>query len=224
MDISFGSIGVHDHIDTIRHVCRTGSTGCRHGRRRESLGGLEARWRSTDTYRAKFKQRIEISGVGGDVESGGKFYFSRPDRMLWDYSEGQEQKVVGDGSYVWIYQPDLEQAYRVGYSKAFGSGGLVALLAGREGLGQRFDVVLLENGSEQVRIRLEPRSEIGETLDLTLRAGTMDLVAVRVTDPAGSVTFVEFEGAERNVPIDQNLFEFTPPDGIDIITTTAQGQ
>ena len=54
------------------------------------------------------------------VESSGKFYFARPDRMRWDYLEGQRQVVVGDGNNVWIYQPDLEQVYRVDYGTAFG--------------------------------------------------------------------------------------------------------
>jgi len=49
-----------------------------------------------------------------------------------------------------------------------------------------------------LKIRLIPNGEVGEILDLSLTADTMDLIAVKVTDPAGSVTFVEFDGPLRN--------------------------
>ena len=137
--------------------------------------------------------------------------------MRWDYAEGQKQLVVGDGSNVWIYQPDLQQVYRVDYSTAFGSGGLVALLAGREGLSRRYRVELMETTAKLLKIRLIPNGEVGEMLDLSLTADTMDLVAVKVTDPAGSVTFVEFDGPLRNPVLREDLFRFSPPPGVDVI-------
>jgi len=177
----------------------------------------EKRWAATRSYSADFRQRIEIAGVDGTVESGGHFYFVRPDLMRWDYVEGQKQMVVGDGSNVWIYQPELEQVYRVDYATAFGSGGLVALLAGREGLSRRYRVELMEATASVLKIRLIPNGEVGEILDLSLTADTMDLIAVKVTDPAGSVTFVEFDGPLRNPVLKDDLFRFTPPAGVDVI-------
>jgi outer membrane lipoprotein carrier protein len=183
----------------------------------EIWSAYEKRWLATRSYSASFRQKIEIAGVDGTVESSGRFYFSRPDRMRWDYLEGQKQVVVGDGRNVWIYQPDLEQVYRVDYGTAFGSGGLVALLAGREGLSRRYRTTLLDAGSSTIQIRLIPSDGAGEMLDLTMAAGTMDLVTVRVTDPAGAVTVVDFDGPERNGAGDEALFRFTPPAGVDVI-------
>jgi len=179
----------------------------------------QQRWASTATYTAEFHQTIEIDGIGGDVESRGRFYFSKPDRMRWDYTEGQDQRVVGDGSWMWVYQPDLEQVYKVDYRTAFGSGGLVALLADREGLAGRYEVALLDSAEGAVRLRLTPTLEGGEILELAMSADTFDLVSVMIEDPAGSVTQVRFAEVERNETLDENLFRFAPPDGVDIITT-----
>ena len=125
--------------------------------------------------------------------------------------------MVGDGTNVWIYQPELEQVYRVQYETAFGTGGLVTLLAGREGLSVRYRTELLEAHPDRLKIRLLPNDGVGEILDLTLRAESMDLEAVTVTDPAGSVTTVEFADPRRNMALDQSLFRFTPPAGVDVI-------
>jgi outer membrane lipoprotein-sorting protein len=107
--------------------------------------------------------------------------------------------------------------YRVDYATAFGSGGLVALLAGREGLSLRYRVELVETTAKLLKIRLIPNGEVGEMLDLSLTADTMDLVAVKVTDPAGSVTYVEFDGPLRNPALRDDLFRFSPPPGVDVI-------
>jgi len=181
------------------------------------------RWASTETYQANFRQRIEITGIGGDVISGGRFYFSRPDRMHWDYTEGEQQQVIGDGRWVWVYQPDLEQVYQIDYIAAFGSGGLVALLADREGLSKRFSLEFAGRTAESVKLRLLPREGAGETLELEMSSKTMDLRSVVVTDPAGSVTFVEFLDIRRNGELESDLFVFTPPDGVDIITSPEAG-
>jgi outer membrane lipoprotein carrier protein len=143
--------------------------------------------------------------------------------MRWDYTDGQEQNVIGDGSWVWVYQPDLEQVYRIDYQAAFGSGGLVALLADREGLSKRYRLELMDPTPETVRLRLLPRGGAGETLELEMSADTMDLKSVVVTDPAGSVTFVEFIDIRRNGHLDADLFVFVPPDGVDIISPPNAG-
>ncbi|RMF22861.1 MAG: outer membrane lipoprotein carrier protein LolA [Deltaproteobacteria bacterium] len=187
----------------------------------EVWAAYQARWQSTRSIAAGFRQRIDVDGIGGEVASSGQFYFSKPDRMRWDYVEGQQQTVVGDGSWVWIYQPDLEQVYRVAYETAFGRGGLVSLLAGREGLTERYRLELLERNDRSVTVRLTPRADVGETLDVTLAADTLDLRSLVVRDPAGSTTYVEFDDVKRNVDLDPSLFSFQPPAGVDVITTPA---
>jgi outer membrane lipoprotein carrier protein len=185
----------------------------------EVWSAYQQRWATTDTYAAEFSQRIEIDGIGGEVESAGNFYFAKPDRMRWDYLQGQPQNVVGDGAWVWVYQPDLEQVYKVGYEQAFGSGGLVTLLANREGLNTRYRLELIDRQDGLLHVRLTPKADVGETLEVAMAPDTLDLRSVVVNDPAGSVTVVKFENVRRNVPIDGSLFRFSPPEGVDIITS-----
>lgn len=185
----------------------------------EVWSAYQRRWSTTDTYAATFKQRIDVEGIGGEVESGGNFYFAKPDLMRWDYLDGQLQNVVGDGKFVWVYQPDLEQAYKVDYKAAFGSGGLVALLANRAGLTARYRLALVERGDGLVHIRLSPKADVGETLEVAMAADTLDLRSVVINDPAGSVTTVVFDQVRRNVRLDDGLFRFAPPKGTDVITS-----
>jgi outer membrane lipoprotein carrier protein len=139
--------------------------------------------------------------------------------MRWDYTEGQDQRVVGDGSWIWVYQPDLEQVYKVDYREAFGSGGLVPLLADRDGLADRYGMALLDSPDGTVRLRLTPNDQASEILELTVSDDTFDLVSVTIKDQAGSLTQVDFESVKRNAVLDDTLFRFAPPEGVDIIAT-----
>ncbi|MBI5504262.1 MAG: outer membrane lipoprotein carrier protein LolA [Deltaproteobacteria bacterium] len=183
----------------------------------------EKRWSETTSYVAGFRQTIEVPDVGTRVESAGRFYFAKPDKVQWQYTEGPPQSVVGDGQWLWLYQPDLEQVYKIPYGKAFGRGGLVALLAGREGVSERYRATLDKSGDGTVRIRLTPLDKADGDLEVTLAADTFDLRAVVVHDPAGSVTNMVFSEPVRNRGLDVSLFTFTPPDGVDIITDHEAG-
>jgi outer membrane lipoprotein carrier protein len=183
----------------------------------------EKRWSETDDYAAGFRQTIEVPDVGSRVESAGRFYFAKPGLVRWEYSEGPPQTVVGDGTWIWLYQPDLEQVYKIPYAKAFGRGGLVELLAGREGVSGRYTTTLERPDPQTVRILLKSLQEGGGNLEVTLAADTFDLRGVVVHDAAGSITKMTFAEPRRNQGIDKARFTFTPPPAVDIIADSEAG-
>ena len=176
------------------------------------------RWSATSTYSAHFSQSIEISGTGTVLESSGRFYFSRPDLMRWDYLEGTRQTVVADGSFVWLYQPELEQVYRLAYSEAFGKAGLMALLVAGEELRARYQLTATEVRAGLLRLRLVPYRGEEPSLDLMVDADSFELSSIVVTDPAGSLVTMEFSETLRDGPLERALFSYTPAEGIDVIT------
>ena len=178
----------------------------------------EKRWSETDDYAAGFRQTIEVPDVGTKVESAGRFYFAKPGLVRWEYTEGPPQTVVGDGAWLWLYQPDLEQVYKIAYAKAFGRGGLVELLAGRQGVSERYRASLVRPDAATVRILLKSLGEGGGNLEVTLASDTFDLRAVTVHDAAGSITRMTFAEPLRNRGIDRDRFTFTPPPAVDIIS------
>jgi len=183
----------------------------------------EKRWSETADYAAGFRQTIEVPDIGSKVESAGRFYFAKPGHVRWEYTEGPPQTVIGDGTWIWLYQPDLQQVYKIPYAKAFGRGGLVELLAGREGVSERYSTALDRPDATTVRIFLKSLAEGGGDLEVTLAADTFDLRAVTVHDAAGSTTSMTFAEPLRNRGVDKTRFTFTPPPGVDIISDNEAG-
>lgn len=183
----------------------------------------EQRWAETEDYSAGFRQVIEVPDVGSRIESAGRFFFAKPGLVRWDYVEGPPQTVVGDGTWIWLYQPDLEQVYKIPYAQAFGRGGLVELLAGREGVSERYRTSIVRPDEKTVRIHLKSLVEGGGDLEVTLEADTFDLRGVIVHDAAGSTTSMTFAEPRRNQGADLSRFTFTPPPSVDIITDNGAG-
>ena len=48
---------------------------------------LQARYDSTDGFRADFTQEVESATLGQKVESRGTVVFKKPGRMRWEFSE-----------------------------------------------------------------------------------------------------------------------------------------
>ena len=81
----------------------------------------------------------------------------------------------------------------------------------------RYDLVLLEKTASVLRLQLTPKSEVGEILELAVSPDTFDLQSLLIRDPGGSVTQLNFEGVRRGLALDEDLFRFAPPAGVDII-------
>ena len=55
-----------------------------------------------------------------------------------------------------------------------------------------------------------------ETVSLALDR-RRELAAMELTDKLGQTTRLDFSGLSRNAPIDEKLFRFAPPAGVDVI-------
>ena len=74
-----------------------------------ALTRLERSLASLHSVRAEFRQQL-IEADGGAGESArGTLYLKKPGRFRWDYSS-PKQLIVCDGTTLWLYDPELEQA------------------------------------------------------------------------------------------------------------------
>ena len=58
---------------------------------------------------ADFQQVVFINGRRS-ASSSGHFVLSRPARMRWTTNKPTRQILVADGQYIWVYEPELQQA------------------------------------------------------------------------------------------------------------------
>jgi len=190
----------------------------RAGELEDALAKLQHRYETTTTMRARFSQTVESPTVAGALEASGTLVFAKPNKMRWTYAEPDPQVIVGDGSDLWIYQPDLKQVIRTPLSSAFQSRTPLTFLAGLGNVESDFDAKLVAATDATWELNLDPKgeAEMG-VLALVVSKRDASIVEARVTDPVGTTTRLRFADEERNVAIEPSEFRFELPDGVDVV-------
>lgn len=170
------------------------------------------------TLRADFTQ--QVLGQHGNVvkQASGKLWISRPDRFRWDYDKPYRQVIVADGTNLWTYDDDLQQATVKPLSEAL-VGTPATLLSGEAPPRKLFKVsdVGRRDGDQWVELVPRVRDSHYESIRLGFNTHTLD--RMEMVDAFGQTTVFRFTGVQRNVPVKASRFHFTPPAGADLIGT-----
>jgi outer membrane lipoprotein carrier protein len=147
--------------------------------------------------------------------SSGQFEFQRPNRFRFSYVKPFEQLIVADGSKVWIYDKDLNQASSRRLAQAIGNTP-AALLAGGS-MDEDFIVTAQPQRDGLDWALATPKARDG--LFQSMRVGFRDkeLAAVEIVDNFGQRSLLQFSRFKGNVAIAPDVFRFSPPAGADVV-------
>ena len=180
-----------------------------------ALGGLAS-------LRAEFRQ-IVTDARGQVIETAaGTVTLARPGRFRWDYRV-PEQLIVSDGVTVWFHDIGLEQVTIRSAADTL-AGTPAMLLSGEGDLQAAFEIA--DGGKEDglAWSRLTPRSDDSDFRELRVGLAGRELRRMMLLDRLGQSTRLEFEQVESNPRLDQSLFSFTLPPGVDVVGRAPAGQ
>jgi len=171
---------------------------------------------NVETMSARFSQTLLDEDLAVVEVSAGDFAISRPGRFRWDYTEPYEQLILADGDRLWIYDAELEQA-SVRTVDAVLATTPAMLLSGDTDISAGYEIVDRGLEDDVTWAELTPRTDEAEFV--RLRLGFMDgeIRVMELFDRLGQTTRVEFFDVVRNPVLGDELFNFSPPDGVDVI-------
>lgn len=183
--------------------------------RADAVDSLREFVRDVKSGKAGFTQTVTSADGARKKISSGSFEFTRPNRFRFAYAKPFEQLIVGDGSKVWIYDPDLKQASSRKLTQALGSTP-AALLAGGS-IEQDFTLK-----SEPAQGGLDwalatPKASDGAIKSMRVGFKGKELAAVEITDNFGQRSLIQFSGFAANPTLPPETFRFVPPAGADVI-------
>ncbi|MEE4639340.1 MAG: outer membrane lipoprotein chaperone LolA [Wenzhouxiangella sp.] len=166
-----------------------------------------------NTLSGSFRQIIFDSDGFALEESEGELYFQAPDRFRWDYQQPFPQQLVADGQRMWHFDELLEQV-TVGDQPEAGESALLVLT--RPELLERFYRVEPSSSADELHF-VPLDSEAGfERASLRFVDGVP--VMLEFTDRlVGQMTVIELAALQRNPDLDDALFRFEPPPGVDVL-------
>ena len=187
---------------------------------------VQDRYDQTQNFSADFTQEMRIEAGGQVIKSSGRVWFQRPGRMHWEYLSPEKQTIIADGTTLWIVQPADNQVLKAPLQNAFESRTPVSFLLGVARIEKDFRATLLSPGEDgRLRLQLDPaNAEDGSlgSLILDVDPDTYDVQAATIRDPLGNTTRVALVDVERNGAVDESLFRFERPSGMDVIEAPTQ--
>lgn len=169
----------------------------------------------TKTMSASFAQTLRTDD--GDIlqESSGKFYLNRPGKFRWSYAEPYPQEIVSDGKSIWIYDVDLQQVTVQKQTKAL-SNTPMALMEGKLKLAEAYTVTELDDRDGIYRLKLSSKTGDTDFAELVVGVDKTGMRFMQLRDQFEQTTDIVFNDLVSNSKLARELFEFVPPEGVDV--------
>jgi len=168
------------------------------------------------TMHARFEQIVLRNDGGIENESSGEVWLQSPHFFRWNYGGEFPEQVIADGERIWIYDEVLEQV-TVKSQAEFNDDSPLIILTDIGRLDELFEV--REAGDIDGMLLLELRSHESDSefdrMLLGISDGRLQLLAME--DAFGMRTEIRFTELQKNPTLEAVMFEFTPPEGVDVI-------
>lgn len=185
----------------------------------EILAGLETRYSATG-LEARFTQISTLQAMDITDTAEGRLWIRRPGRMRWEYTAPEPQTIVTDGERLWIYRPLDHQVMTGAAPSFFGDGKGAGFLADIGQLRRQFDVSLNADAPPGTHgLILVPRRQQPDLVRVELEIAPADdtIQAVTTFNAYGDKTRIELKNVEFHDHLDDALFRFEVPQGVEIV-------
>ena len=151
---------------------------------------------------------------GKQKVSNGSFEFSRPNRFRFVYEKPYAQTVVGDGTKVWIYDPDLNQASSRKTGDALAN--TPAALIVSNDIDKVFTLADQPSKDGLDWVLATPKQAEGTVRSLKVGFRNHALAQLEIDDSFGQKSMIVFNAFEANAKLPSDTFVFVPPKGADV--------
>ena len=167
---------------------------------------------NTKSMTANFSQTTKSAKSGTFT---GTMSVQRPNNFRWETKSPSEQLIVANGSSMWIYDKDLEQATKQNVDSQVGNTPALLLSGDPSKIDKNFKIT--QPYANKNYYVLYPKSDSASFKSLSMSFSGGKPVMMVLNDTLGQTTTIKFSGIKMNPSINSSQFKFTPPKGVDII-------
>ena len=169
---------------------------------------------------ARFEQVVLDENLNPIDTGRGVLRIQRPGRFRWDYAPPAAQVIVGDGARVWLHDVELAQVTVRSQARALGRSPAIWLAGGDADLEDAYRIEDLGARGRIDWLNLIPRDAESEFSSVRVGFETQKLHRIELIDSLEQRTRIRFFDLRENAAVDDSLFQFTPPAGVDVIDQT----
>jgi len=169
------------------------------------------------SMRANFVQTVTGENDRVIQKTTGSIAIQRPGKFYWESAKPTHQILVADGKKLWIYDVDLQQVTVRTLKEGIGNTPALLLTGNTKLLSEDFKIEPLKSTTQGTWFKLIPKTDdtLFENIKIQFVNDTLKLMVL--SDSLGQTTTVDFVDVKINPSLPADLFEFTPPKGVDVI-------
>ena len=177
---------------------------------------LEQFTNGLESLHARFDQQVINADGLVEEKSSGQLWIAHPNRFRWEYGGDFPELVVADGEKVWLYDEMLAQV-TIKQQSSLTSDSPLTLLTDLSQLDVQFDVRELGDDSGLNLLELRAHNPESQFERVLLGLDDDKVLLMAMEDAFGLRTEIRFKDIKRNPQLNEELFHFTPPEGVDVI-------
>ena len=184
-----------------------------------------ASWAKVKTARATFEQTITNPLTGRTLTASGEYQQVRPGKLSVRFSDPANDRIVSDGSHLWLYLPSTTPGQVIRTSVKNAGAGTVDLSA-QFLIAPRSRYTVTPAGAAQLSGRathafsLVPKEKEGapfQTATVWIDDADATVRQFEVTEPSGVQRRVRLTSFRPNAPVDASAFRFDVPEGVRVV-------
>ena len=168
------------------------------------------------TLKSQFEQTV-LNPQGEIIEQAqGQFILERPGKFRWDYLSPYPQEIVADGTRIWFYDVDLEQVTVKSQQEAL-TDTPATLLSGEMLPEEKYQVRDVDSSDGFSWVELTPKDAESNFQTVRLAFDRTGLRQMVMQDSFDQYTRLIFSDVHENIVLDEVIFQFVTPDGVDVV-------
>jgi len=170
---------------------------------------------------AGFVQEVQDAKGVVQQQNKGELKAMEPNQFYWETAEPFPQKIITDGTTLWVYDPDLQQVaikpFEENYSKT-----PAMLFAGNAAvISQQFSVEKIKGVAQGFRLLpKQQQRDLFVSLDMVFEKSVP--VSMTILDGMQQKTTIHFSAVQINPVLSSNTFHFEAPSGVEVIQEKAR--
>ncbi|MBX2812399.1 MAG: outer membrane lipoprotein chaperone LolA [Myxococcales bacterium] len=180
-----------------------------------------------EDYQADFVQRYHRTALSKTSESSGTLTLKKGGKVRWSYEQPGVRLFIANGKTLWVYEPEEEQVIVDQQFSIDKLGGSLAFLWGKGQLETSFFLSIPSSehhdfGKEAKVLELRPKTDqTYKRLVLKVDPESGRVEGTIVFETSGNTNRFEFTNPKINQGLNDALFEFVPPKGVEVVHARA---
>jgi len=162
----------------------------------------------------RFGQKSYIKDLEQTHEFKGDFFLKKPGKMMWEYENPRDEKVVIKNKETFIYKKSQNQVIRTKFSEESYSQVPIAMLESFDNIRNDFDISMPEKNA----LKLIPKQKIGhiKTVIMETSKKGFPIKMFTILDTYGNIIMIELQNIKTNPGLKDELFDFQIPEGAEV--------